>query len=200
VTRTREPPSSLSALVLTEDGSPKAFDTVRLLVKHLLQIVDRQTAVHHIDFEPVTEDHVRRACVANIWKSTEPAHYSSKIALFRVIAGKLMEPGFVFFHFDGDTVWAKQAQSENAAKFRKIVEDGVRRTLELQLGTPRSSRPRGTQPSAAEVRGIIDEAMPRLLPVVPHYSIEAWCLQNTALARELCTRHHQCPSARAQGG
>ena len=183
MTRTAQPSFDLSALVLTEDGHPEAFATVRLLIKSLLQVVDPRVAVQRIDFEPATDDHARRASVANIWRSTAPGDRPSKIALLREIAGKLVEPdGFVFFHFDGDTTWGNRKRCITAGQFRKIVQEGVRKTLRMRLAEQ--------EYSDADAAEIIKNAMPRLLPVVPHYSIEAWCLQNTALGRKLCARHH----------
>jgi hypothetical protein len=179
-------PFALSALVLTEDSASDAFTTVRLLVKHLLQVVDPKIAVQRIDFEPATDEHVKRACIANRWKSTAMADQPARIALIREIAGKLREPGgFVFFHFDGDTVWSNRNASENVARFSAIIEDGVRETLRMRLLKPAGLRQAGTL-SEEEIEGALAEAMPKLVQVVPHYSIEAWCFQNTALARRIC--------------
>jgi hypothetical protein len=192
VTQTAKPTVYLSILVLTEDSASDAFATVKLLAKHLLQIVDSRIEVQHIDFEPATDEHARRACIANIWRSKARADRRSKIALIREIAGKLIErDGFVFFHFDGDTVWAKRDACKTADQFREIVEEGVRDTLRMRLSRPRYSDPAATMYSEAEVNQIISQAMPRLIRVVPHYSIEAWCLQNTSKARELCAQHHR---------
>lgn len=186
----------LSALVLTEDSANNAFATVRLLVKQLIQVVDPKTAVQRIDFEPATDEHVKRACIANRWKSTALADQPARIALIREIAGKLREPGgFVFFHFDGDTVWSKRKVSENHARFSEIIEAGVRETLRMRLLTPTMNRQTRSL-SESEAEEVIAEAMPKLVKVVPHYSIEAWCFQHTALARRICAGLQQASPCR----
>jgi hypothetical protein len=173
----------MSALVLTEDGSSDAFATVRQLVKHLLQIVDPATDIQHIEFEPATDEHAKAAAVANKWRSSEQRDRRQIVALLRVIAGRLAEAGgFVFFHFDGDTTWSDRDASVTSAQFHSIVDHGVRQTLLMRLAKRRLS-----ESATAE---FIGEAMTRLLLVIPHYSVEAWCLQNTMKARELCAKHH----------
>jgi hypothetical protein len=40
--------------------------------------------------------------------------------------------------------------------------------------------------SDEEIERIVANAVPRLFPIVPHYSVEAWCYQNTERARAIC--------------
>jgi hypothetical protein len=154
-------------------------------------VVDPETETQHLEFEPANDEHVRALSIANRWQSTAPADTARKVRLLRAIASKLSEPGgFVFYHFDGGTSWSERGEHKTRNKFRSIVEHGVRNILQMHLEQQGQSE--------KEVREFVEDAMARLISIVPHYSIEAWCFQNVAAARDLCVKHHQgCPGQAA---
>lgn len=166
----------LSVLVLSEDSSPSAHETISALARKMLQFVDRHTASHRVRFLPT---HAQRAVRANVWQSRKP--HAQLVDLRRELARKVLEddvPGYVLFHFDGDRRWSERASSTNAEKFETFVQ-GLRPLVEKNL------RDRGLVTD--DVEAAVTERLGRIFPVVPFYSIEAWLYQVTNRARELCS-------------
>ena len=174
---------TLSVLVLTEDSSPSAHDTLVPLARKLLQLVDRHTRSNHVYFEPA-EREAALAVRSNLWRSWEAPHPTNDRSiriLRRTLATKVLEedaPGYVLFHFDGDCSWSDRESSENARRlqaFERFVE-GLRSIIEEHVAKHRLPL------DALE----IDRRLRRVCAVVPFYSIESWLYQNTKRARELC--------------
>lgn len=181
-------PCYMSALVLSEDGSSSAFDTVRMFVKHILLAVDPRTQTHVIDFEPPSDPAAREALSGNRWREGRGPAY---VRLLSAIAAKLAEPGgFVFFHFDGDTTWTERQACLTGRQFDELIVRRIPDLICARLASTneRPKRKAFREASCEEIDSLVARAMPRLFSVVPHYSVEAWCYQNTGLARELCAR------------
>jgi hypothetical protein len=181
----------MRALVLSEDSSSQAYDTVRALVKHLLLCVDANTCTHRIEFEPSEDPDARAAVHGNRWREGKGPHYTR---LLSVIAGKLVEEdGFVFFHFDGDTAWRDRDECLTRKQFEAEITAKIPDLIRMRLASRNSEaqRKRRRSLSDAEIERVVTEAMPRLHLIVPHYSVESWCYQNTSKARELCDQHHR---------
>lgn len=172
----------VSILLLSEDGSDDAYDTVRHLARRMLLLLD-SACLQHVRFEPLTNDQARLAVRGNVWKSTSPADRTKKIELMSILADKLLEGegSFAFYHIDADRTWSamRKGGSENLEKFRRFVEKDV-----LPFAVMRRTQ-RGLPPPQ------IDRWEERLLLLTPCYSIESWLYQNAAVAIGLCHRHYR---------
>lgn len=171
----------LSILLLTEDSGKQGYDTIHALSLEMLKLVDAQARLtkEGVDFEPLQNEQARLALRANMWKSSESRDEPKRVELVRAIAGKLMEPnGFVFFHFDGDRRWKKRKESENLAKFEKLIRSRVELLLRMRLD---KSGVRGK-----ELEDHLAGRMQRLRSLTPYYSVESWLFQNTETAKRIC--------------
>lgn len=169
---------ALSVLVLTEDGSPWAFKTIRALARQMLRFVDRHTATHRVRFEP--GDKAMVGARANRWRSRSPRDRPALVDLRRELSTKILEddvPGYVLFHFDGDRPWSQQNESDNANAFQSFVQS-LRPLIERTL------QQRGVSADEAA----IDRRLRRICPVTPYYSIESWLYQNLEIVRDACRR------------
>lgn len=170
----------LSILVLGEDTGKDAPEALRKLVRTMLRLVEPNVQTHRVLFSPVDQQ-AAPALRANTWKSKKPRDRVHKIRLFQTVARKLAESdGFVFWHVDGDTAWAKRGKSENAKKFESIARAGVGQALQ----TPARSK---HAPNQEQVKHQLES----LICIMPFYSIEAWLFQNTEVLRQLCNERYQ---------
>jgi hypothetical protein len=176
---------ALRILVLSEDGSPHAHDTVVALAKTMLKIVDPavQTQREKLRFDEERGD-ARRVMSANKWRSTNEDDEPAIRSLLRAIVRQLLieddkgrPNGFVFFHYDGDTTFANRETSE-ARQARQHFED-FRLRIEQQI---KAVIAEDKDPDA------IKSIMSRLLAIVPFYCIESWTYQHTDVAKKICTR------------
>ncbi|MBK9754229.1 MAG: hypothetical protein IPO88_12115 [Nannocystis sp.] len=166
---------AFSVLVLTEDGSPRALETIELLVKKMFRHLDPCCDNHRIRFEP-GNDQAREVLTANQFKN--PRHRYLRL-LYGYIATQLVLPDrFVFHHVDADRRWSdrKRKPSENAAAVERDILTHVR--LRLQ----------GEKLPDAE----IDRLMTRYFTLVPYWELEAWLYQNTDRALQLCRHTADC--------
>jgi hypothetical protein len=164
-----------SVLVLTEDGSARASETIERLVKKLFRHLDPRCETHRIHFEPGDED-ARTVLTANQFKN--PQHRYLRL-LYGYIATQLANPDrFVVHHVDADRKWSERARkpSENAAAIERDILAHVRALL------------RGKKFSDAE----IDRLMARYFSLVPYWELEAWLYQNTERALQLCRHAADC--------
>jgi hypothetical protein len=106
---------------------------------------------------------------ANMWKSRRARDQHKILRLCRDIATHVLrDDGFVFFHFDGDAVWA-QGVSENVARFDAVIRAKVRDLIRGELRED----------------SLLEPVMDRFVHLVPHYSIETWLFANVAALRQL---------------
>jgi hypothetical protein len=174
-------------MLLTEDSGRQGQPTVHKLLKEALKLVEPGADLNpkRIQIEPLPEnDRARYAVRANRWKEQPPPREVP--VLLGAIAARLMEPGFVIFHFDADRVWTERHTSENRRKFESIIRGGVRRILRGEAPLPIRPGPPAPQRTAEQ----IEAALGRLLVLSPCYSIESWLYQSTAAIREHCQAQH----------
>jgi hypothetical protein len=177
----------LSVLLLTEDGSPRADEVLRLLLVKLLGhlapgAVTRDDATW---WEPASAD-ARDIVQANSWKNPRRR---DRIRFLQYIAAKLtQEQGFVFFHVDGDRAYGERATSENLQKFETLIREPVKIILERPPAQRRERRRLASDSSAGDIRHQLD----KLILLMPFYSIETWLFQNTDVASRLCPGTPRC--------
>jgi hypothetical protein len=160
---------SLTVYALSEDSAGDAHAVIASLVRASLRLLHPGARLDRARFEPDAPGHA--AVKANRWKSHARADQRHRVDLLRTLATNLSRSDcLVVFHFDGDTPWAERERSENVRKFHDELVLGVRRVL----------RDCGLEPERAE------RALRRLVAFVPHYTLESWLYQNTAVAIALC--------------
>jgi hypothetical protein len=162
---------SLTILVLTEDTGKGAHDTVVSLLRQTLKLVDPDVQSHRIDWQP-NEARLLRAITPSAWRSGANKDRERHVDLIGTIATTLLTsraPAFVCFHYDGDTRWSRRPGANEHAYDKQIVKR-VRALLTSRLPNDPDR---------------VTEALGRLHPMVPYYSIEAWCYQNTRRLLEL---------------
>lgn len=155
----------MRTLVLTEDSGADAHDVIRGVLRCMFCLIDGQTQTQQINFEPANA-RAKAVMQANGWEDKKRREL---VDLRQAIAEKLVEGGFVFFHFDGDQIWSRRQACKRPGKFREMIVDKARIILEGMVG--------------------IDEAqerLKRLHAITPFYSIEAWLFQNERVACRLC--------------
>lgn len=135
------------------------------MVRKLLLRVDPACQTQKVEFAPRNEEQ-RRALSATGWRSRAP----ETIRHIQLIAERLASSPheFVFFHFDGDVVWSKRAQSQHAAHFEQVFRKQVKDFLEFKR-LPADSA-----------------TLSRLIAVTPYWEMEAWLYQATDHAAALC--------------
>lgn len=188
------PPAAVFVL-LTEDTSRQADETLRRVARHLLQAVRETLQTHRLRFEPA-EDVQRPILAANRWKSAGGRDEPKVRDLCQWIATKLSRredgaPRFVLFHYDGDRVWPQRESCENADKFERRIRAGVRNALVAppqRLPLRKGGAPVGA-PVAPKSAEEVECLLRRLVEVVPFYSMEAWLFRNFEVAKANCQRH-----------
>jgi hypothetical protein len=165
----------LSILVLSEDSSSEAYDTVCALAKEMLKLLVPGVQTDRVGFKPREDENARQALKGSYWKSQNSLDQPALRLLIRTIATELLKPdGFVLYHIDGDQIWSERASSENEREFRKRILQPVQAALHQAL----SKQPRPETTAEKRIK--------RLRLLMPFYSIEAWLYQNTREALRLC--------------
>lgn len=172
----RSPEASL--LILTEDSSKDASQTISTVVRRILIHIYPETCTHRLEFRPLdSKDDGVLALRGNLWKSGKPRVHRDKVALVRAIAGKLRESGgFAVVHFDADTSWGQRADCENEkmfGEFRLLIEQNLRATISHR-----------DQQAVSE--DDICKAMKKLVPLIPFWSVESWLYQDTVGGKRYC--------------
>lgn len=162
----------MRTLVLTEDSGADAHDVIRGVLRCMFRFIDGQTQTQRIEFEPANAK-AKAVMQANGW---EDKTRRELVDLRRAIAEKLVEGGFVFFHFDGDQIWSRRQACKRPEKFRKMIVEPVRIILQEKVDKGRLG--------VDEVH----ERLKRLHAITPFYSIEAWLFQNEREACRLCRK------------
>ncbi len=161
---------AFSIALLSEDSSERTWKGLRRVVEKMLRRFEDDGFTPRVEIVPPRPD-LRPVLIANRWRSTKPRDQADKRELWRYIARKIAEAGgFVFFHYDGDEVWSRRANSEAIEQF----DSEVRVRVAQVLG--------GAGRSPAQV----SELLTRLVECVPFYSVESWTYQATDRAVELC--------------
>lgn len=157
----------IHVLLLSEDASKFAFDTLEHVCRRIFDVVVPRCAIErNVAFSP-SDGAARAVLSGNAWKSGKRRDYDKILTLCRALATHLLrDDGFVFFHVDGDTIWGQT--SENVGKFEAVIVAKVREYVRGHRG-----------PDAVE------HAMRKLILLAPHYSIETWLFANVELLRTL---------------
>ncbi|WP_225413753.1 hypothetical protein [Stigmatella hybrida] len=174
-------------MLLTEDSGKQGQPTVHKLLKEAFKVLVQGVDLNprRIQIEPLPEnDRARKAVRATDWKTQPPPREVP--VLLEAIAARLLEPGFVIFHFDTDRVWSERHTSENRKKFESILRRGVRRILRGEVPLPIRPGP----PPPQRTPDQIEAALGRLLVLSPCYSIESWLYQSTTKIRDHCQAKH----------
>jgi hypothetical protein len=126
------------------------------------------------------DEEAQKAMAANLGKGKKADGRRKLVTLARAVARHILdERGIVLFHVDADQAWSDGTrQSENVAWFRDEVILFVTRAVDDLI-----AKNLGTYDRQA--------VLSRLCLVSPHWCIESWLYQNTAVARALCHRHYR---------
>jgi hypothetical protein len=171
--------SEVAVLLLTEDGSKWAFETLEQLCRRIvdwLTLTPQDEYGAWLTFAPVNDAARAEHVLGNWWKSGKPRDQGKVLRLCREIAEQILRPeGFVFLHIDSDVTWGAGPSlnlDRFAEKIRTKVRDIVRGHLDKQsLDGVRKPR--------------LDYVMSKLILVAPYYSIEAWLFANVDHLRKL---------------
>lgn len=173
-----------SVLVLSEDRSEDAIPTIQALLRHMLAHVNPNSPVDALLLEPFEDSLASKVVFGNVWKSAKGTAPAITVRLAQRLARQILQGGFVVHHVDGDTTWADRASSENVGAYERVIASKVRALLLAQ-------RPEGKARKLTPLEA--DEAMKRLIVLMPFWCIEAWLFQNTAEARQHCAdESHGC--------
>ncbi len=160
--------SAQKVCFITEDTSERGHAAVKTLLKRLLKS------------EPEALPAKLRVATPPHWASNKTGEREARIELAKLIATRLGEGAWVVFHYDGDMAWASRKKSTREKDFDRAWRVSVR-SLALAVKRP-----------------LPDEAMLRLVEMVPYYSIEAWLYRALGHTRSLCDQHcaraHVAPS------
>lgn len=170
------PAPCLSIVILTEDSAREGRATIEALARRMFDLVVPGYASHRVDFIP-REPREEEAMRGNVWKTDgkNPVEHERRVRLRRYIARRLLQPDtFVLFHIDGDRPWRERAESENVAKFERLIRLTLPQVME-----------RGRASAGARL------PLEHLLLICPFRSVEAWLYQNVDAAITICRREHR---------
>jgi len=156
-------------LVLTEDSAKSASRVVELLFKRLVTATIPGANISQLDPRPISPE-LTRIMRANNWRSAQKEHRQDIVRLCNAIKVFIADPSsFVVFHHDADLPWRNRHNRGLREQFQKCVFNTVKMMMEQDRRTP----------------AFVQEALSRVIHLVPHYSIEAWLYQNIDEARKL---------------
>lgn len=189
----------LRLVILSEDTGKHGAETVRVLVRKLLahELGPNARVIHQqrpeVQWVLPTRPEDALAAGASLWKAKrltkrddEDArrHFVQELteALLTAVTREVPFNVFVFFHHDGDARWSTHPACALCTSFESFVareiEPSVRWTVDNDGRTkhlPRDDRD-----------ALVRRAMARLIPVQPHWSIEAWLYGGSEHAEERC--------------
>jgi hypothetical protein len=172
--------SGVRVLVLTEDRSKSANQTVQAILRIILSCASSVVDLSQVEMSPVPDSRAASVLPGNLWKSAKKTANAGVMDLVDRIAIQLAQGHFVVHHVDGDRTWSERETSENVLQYREVIERRVRGRLRD------SKKLRGPE---------LDEHMSRFLRLVPFWCIEAWLFQNTNEAAQHCPAvDHECPA------
>ncbi len=156
-------------LVLTEDGAKSASRVVELLFKRLVTAAIPGTNVSQVVPRPMPLE-LTRIMRGNNWRSAQKEDRQDIVRLCNTIKFFVADPSsFVVFHHDADVAWRDRHNRGIREQFQKCIFSVVHNMMVQERRTPT----------------FIQEALSRVIHLVPHYSIEAWLFQNIDEARML---------------
>lgn len=185
----------LRLIVLSEDTGKDGAKTIQVVLRKLLQQFAPSAPLYNErgdrhEWVDASKDGTL-ATGAKDWKSSTTRDVKIDIRrreLFTALTTELLShithdgPGtFVFLHFDGDAAWSTHPKCIDCARFEAFVS-------ELQRHV--SARAAKRHPDA-DLDDVVRRAMARLIPVQPHWSIEAWLYGESDCAAELCQTRHK---------
>ena len=189
----------LRLIVLSEDTGKDGAKTIQVVLRKLLQQFAPAAPLYNErgdrhEWVDASKDSTL-ATGAKDWKSSTTRDVKIDIrrrALFTALTTELLShiahdgPGtFVFLHFDGDAPWSKHPACIDCARFERFKEE-VRNHLVQRMQSVKTKRWLGMDHD-----DVVRRAMDRLIPVQPHWSIEAWLYGGSDAARELCETRHR---------
>ena len=185
----------LRLIVLSEDTGKDGAKTIQVVLRKLLHQFAPAAPLYNErgdrhEWVDASKDSTL-ATGAKDWKSSTTRDVKTDMrrrALFTALTTELLShiahdgPGtFVFLHFDGDAPWSKHPKCIDCARFEAFVSE-----LQRHVTARAAKRHPG-----ADLDDVVRRAMSRLIPVQPHWSIEAWLYGGSDAARELCETRHR---------
>jgi hypothetical protein len=170
----------LHVFVFSEDSSGKALPVVRALAKSMLRLVDPSHREERVDLEPKDEA-AQVVMHGNRWKGKDDKGYTGRGIVARTIATHILaERSVVLVHVDADRRWKdrEKDKSENIARFHEKLMPVVTSVVDEHIAK---------NPGKYDKQAV----MSRLCLAAPYSCIESWVYQNTAVAQELCNKHHR---------
>lgn len=160
----------------SEDGgdSDRDFRAMERILRGMLRLVEPQHKEADITVEPTQPDRSQRVH-GSFWKvnkSKDQGARHKRTLLLQHVATALSRDRIVFFHVDGDSAWAEQAQ---AAVWADL--DRFRKDLLTLLQRPGK---KGTQLDQERLAHAF-------IAAVPFHAIESWAYANTRALRTRTT-------------
>ena len=193
----------LRLIVLSEDTGKHGALTVQHLLRKLLAHVHgaRPHVIHQERHDvqwvlPVRPESF--AAGASLWKAKSLTIRADQEArrefviqltetLLSAVHTNASSNAFVFFHHDGDDRWSTHPACALCTSFDSFVARDIERSVGWQIERQETTKKLPHEEREALVR----RAMARLIPVQPHWSIEAWLYGGSDAARETCEGRHR---------
>jgi hypothetical protein len=160
------PPHALVCGLYSEDRADAKHGTLERVVRGMLRLVEEHAKLRHIDFSPVA-----RGVSGSYWKtkkSKDLGARNKRTTLLKGIATELLRGRVMFFHVDGDCIWA---ESKRAAVWDELTR--FRRDLRAQA-------------AHAQLGDLGENQLEHaFIAVVPFYSMENWTYASTDHLRTL---------------
>jgi hypothetical protein len=177
----------LTLYLLAEDASSDTQEAVQNLIKAALKHLDvRETPLGRHAFPPVQDPSVAQWLLGTNWHNRRV-----RLDLAAWLANELRclssdVRTLWIWHVDGDCPWSKSAMSKGISAQRRVMAEVVTQLMRLDA--------RATPLTDADASALAD----RIVPLNPHYSIEAWTYQHFAKARTLLPARSQAELAHAE--
>lgn len=156
-------PPAMVCRLYSEDGADASRKTLEQIVLGMLRLVEERVKTNHIVFKPLGQD-----ITGSHWKAKDDCKALGvrlkRHNLLREIATELVLQRVVFFHVDGDCVWADNEQAEVRGHLETFRQDLLSAGVHAKTGALDAST--------------VDEAF---IEVIPFYSIESWLYACTEL-------------------
>jgi len=177
----------LTLYLLAEDASLDTQEAVQNLIKAALKHLDvRETPLGRHAFPAVRDPSVAGWLLGTNWHNRRV-----RLDLAAWLANELRclssdVRTLWIWHVDGDCPWSKSSVSKGISAQRRVVADVVTQLMRHDA--------RATPLTTTGAIALAD----RIVPLNPHYSIEAWTYQHFAKARTLLPARSQAELAHAE--